>query len=114
VKAGGGRGLEGRELAQVPQHQLTAGLRHSRPGWPTLSADLRYVGPRFEDDRNRVRLGDAVVHDLTVTIQIGRAARLFLSFENAFGSELELTRTNDGVATLGSPTLVRGGLRVGF
>jgi outer membrane cobalamin receptor len=95
VKAGGGRGLEGRELAQVPRHQLTAGLRQSRPEWPTVSADLRYVGPRFEDARNRVRLGDAVVLDLTVSMQVGRRARLFTSLENAFGSELELARTSD-------------------
>ncbi len=72
------------------------------------------MGPRFEDDRNRVRLGDAVVLDLTVSMQLARRAQLFLSFESTLGSELELARMSDGVATLGSPTLVRGGLRVGF
>jgi outer membrane receptor protein involved in Fe transport len=114
VKAGGGRGLEGRALAQVPRHQLTAGLRHDRPKWPVLAVELRYVGPRFEDDQNRVRLRGAVVVDLTASMRVGRGAELFLAVENLFGSETDLARTTDGVATIGAPTLVRGGARWSF
>ena len=114
VKAGGGRGLEGRDLAQVPRHQLTAGLRHSRPGWPALWAEVRYVGPRFEDDGNRVRLRGAVVVNLTASMRVARRAELFLAVENLFGSVTEVTRTTGGVATIGAPTLVRGGLQFAF
>ncbi|MBI4011837.1 MAG: TonB-dependent receptor [Candidatus Rokubacteria bacterium] len=114
VKAGGGRGLEGRDLAQVPRHQLTAGLRHNRPGWPALWAEVRYVGPRFEDDRNRVRLRGAVVVDVTAALRVARGAELFLAVENLLGGVTELARTTDGVVTTGAPTLVRAGLQVGF
>lgn len=114
VKAGGGRGLEGRDLAQVPRHQLTAGLRHSRPGWPALSAEVRYVGPRFEDDGNRIPLRSVVVVNLTASMRVARGAQLFLSVENLFGGATELTRTTDGVVTIGAPALVRGGLRFAF
>lgn len=114
VKAAGDRGLEGRDLAQVPRHQLTAGLRHERAGGPALWAEVRYVGPRFEDDRNRVRLRGAVVVDVTASLRVARGAELFLAVENLFGGVTELARTTDGVVTTGAPTLVRAGLQVGF
>ena len=72
------------------------------------------MGPRFEDDGNRVTLRSIVLVNLTASMRVARGAQLFLSVENLFGGATELTRTTGGVVTIGAPTLVRGGLRFSF
>lgn len=106
--------IQGNRLAQVPRHRASTEVRHRRPGWPTLSARLRYVGPRYEDDLNTVRLGGAVVVDLSASAPVGAWGELFVAVENLLDEEVETGRTTDGVVTTGAPRLVRGGLRFRF
>ena len=79
-------GLEGKRLAQVPEHA-------------TLTA--RYVGDQYEDDLNTLPLGSYVVVDL-------------LAVENLLDRIFTTGRSSEGVISTGEPRMARAGLRLGF
>jgi len=110
--------LEGRRIAQVPQHQVTLRLAYSNPALVNVSVQGRYVGSQFEDDLNTLKLGDFFVVDLTLSrsMPIPRlsASELFLSVENLFDTTYEVGKTTDGIVTIGAPVLVHGGIRIRF
>jgi outer membrane receptor protein involved in Fe transport len=110
--------LEGKRIAQVPQHQFTLKLGYTNPALVNVSVQSRYVGSQFEDDLNTLRLDDFFVLDLYLSrpIPIPRttAAEVFFAVENLFDTTYEVGKTADGIVTIGAPLLVHGGLRVRF
>ncbi|MGH7266980.1 MAG: hypothetical protein ACREMB_19335, partial [Candidatus Rokuibacteriota bacterium] len=93
--------------------QLLTGVRHQRPGWPTLDGRVRYVGARDAEDRRRGPLGSAVVVDLAVSLPVGRSGEVFVAAENVLDAAVETRAASDGVVTA-APRLVRAGLRFAF
>jgi len=106
--------LEGKRLAQVPRHQLTAGVQYLNPRVVNVAVQGRYVGSQFEDDENSLRLAGFFVVDVTLWRPIGRRAELFLAVENLLDRTIEAGKTTDGVVTVGTPRLVHGGFRLRF
>ncbi len=106
--------LEGRRLAQVPEHNVTLGVRYAHPAIATVSATARYVGGQFEDDQNTLPLGGYVVLDVFVSRALARWAEAFVGVENLFDQTYATGRTSEGVVSIGAPRLVHGGLRLVF
>jgi outer membrane receptor protein involved in Fe transport len=105
--------LEGRRIAQVPEHQLVLRLDYRSPA-ARFAASLqgRWTSEQFEDDLNTLALGDLAVADLALSHRLRSRWEVFLRVENLFGETYEAGRTADGLVTVGAPALVHGGLRV--
>ncbi|MBI4381861.1 MAG: TonB-dependent receptor [candidate division NC10 bacterium] len=110
--------LEGKRIAQVPEHQFTLKLTYTNPALVNVSVQGRYVGDQFEDDLNSLKLGDFFVVDLMlwrpIAIPKVSAGEVFLGVENLFDRTYEAGKTTDGIVTIGAPVLVHGGIRVRF
>ena len=102
--------LVGLRVAQVPRWQVTAQARWERPNAGTAALQARWVGPQFEDDRNRLRLGGFATLDLSAARPVAPGVALFGAVENVLDRRYEIGRTP--VATLGPPRLARLGVRV--
>ncbi|MBI1734464.1 MAG: TonB-dependent receptor [Candidatus Rokubacteria bacterium] len=114
VDASGQPALEGKRLAQVPRHVTTAGVRWDRPEWVSVNVLARFVGSQFEDDLNTLPLGRYTVLDVHLSRAVAPWGTVFLAVENLTGEEYAVARTSDGVVSVGSPRVVRGGVRVTF
>jgi len=110
--------LEGKRIAQVPEHQFTLKLTYTNPAVVNFYVQGRYIGDQFEDDLNSLKLGDFFVVDLMLWRQIPipkvSAGEVFLGVENLFDRTYEAGKTTDGIVTIGAPLLVHGGIRVRF
>jgi len=110
--------LEGKRIAQVPEHQFTLKLTYTNPALLNFYIQGRYVGDQFEDDLNSLKLGDFFVVDLmlwrSIPIPKVSASELFFAVENLFDRTYEVGKTTDGIVTIGAPLLVHGGIRVRF
>ena len=107
-------GLEGKRLAQVPEHSATVGARFEHPAWFNAGAQLRYVGGQFEDDVNTLPLGSYVTVDLHLSRAFAKWGEAFIAVENLFDRVYSVGRTPNGVTSIGAPRLVRGGIRLAF
>jgi outer membrane receptor protein involved in Fe transport len=108
------RALEGKRLAQVPEHGASAGVRFTNPAWLTASLTARYVGDQFEDDLNTLPMGSYVVFDLFVSRTIGKWGEVYVAVENLLDRVYTTGRTSEGVISTGEPRIARGGLRLRF
>jgi outer membrane receptor protein involved in Fe transport len=106
--------LEGKRLAQVPEHTATVGVRFDRPGWFTAALTVRHVGGQFEDDLNTLPLGSYALVDLYVGRRLGGWGEVFAAVENLLDRTYAVGRSTEGVVSIGAPRLVRGGLRLHF
>ena len=106
--------LQGKRLAQVPDHVVTLGVRWDNPAWVNVAANVRYVGRQYEDDLNTLPLNPFTVVDLQLSRPLAKWADVFLAFENLTGETYAVQRTTDGIVTIGNPRLVRGGFRLTY
>ena len=109
--------LEGKRLAQVPEHVTTLGVRWERPEWVNVGVAARFAGGQFEDDQNTLRMGRYTVLDAHVSRTLApwaRRATVFIAVENLTDETYAVARTSEGVVSIGTPRFVRGGLRLTF
>jgi outer membrane receptor protein involved in Fe transport len=96
--------LRGKRVPQVPRQQGTAQV-----SWRWISAQLRWSGMQFDDDRNELPLRAFFVADVFASHPLGRGFEATLALENVFDEEVEAGATP--VVTLGQPRAARVGLR---
>jgi len=106
--------LEGNRLAQVPEHTYTLNARWSDPRWVDVSVTGRFVGRAFEDDANTLPLGSYFLVDVMVSRAVTKWGEVFAGVENLFDEVHSTGRTSEGVVSIGTPRLVRGGIRLSF
>jgi outer membrane cobalamin receptor len=114
VEARRQRSLEGKRLAQVPEHAYTLGVRYDNPALVNVAATGRFVGGQFEDDANTLPLGGYFVLDVVLSRPITGWLEAFVAVENLFDETYSTGRTTEGVISIGAPRLVRGGIRLAF
>lgn len=114
VDAPGQPALEGKRLAQVPEHNVTLGVQYRNPAIVDASILARYLGSQYEDDLNSLSLGSYVVVDLFAARALTRWLQVFAAVENVFDTPYSVGRTSEGVVSIGAPRIVRGGLRLTF
>lgn len=101
--------LIGNWIPQVPQNLATMQVRLSRPAWGLLSVQALESGHQFDDDANMYLLHGYFRLDAYGERSLGRHASAFASGENLFNRAIEVGKTP--VTTLGTPRLVRAGVR---
>ncbi len=104
--------LEGRRIAQVPEHQVAIGLTYDNPRLFGAQLQARYVDDQYEDDLNLRRLDDFIVVDLSAWKRVTPGLDLFLGVENLFDETIEAGRSGDGLVTVGAPARIHVGLRL--
>ena len=106
--------LEGRRLAQVPEH--SAAIRADvtlAPRW-SVEVGVRYAGQQFEDDLNLRPLDSFTLFHAGARFVITDGATVFLRVENLFDEDVEVSRSGSDLYTIGAPRTVRGGVRFAF
>ena len=111
--AGGNEFIDGRDLPQIPQHRMSAGLtgEYDRFRWLLQG---RFVGSQFEDDRNSLQLDSYSTIDASAGYRIYQSASVFLEAENILDSNIEVAKTADGLVTRGAPASIRAGVELRF
>jgi len=102
--------LLGNDLLQDPRHRASVSLAFDDPRLVTAVAQVRYVGPQYEDDRNTLWMTGAAVVDLSASRALGANVDAVLAVENLLDKKYLVGRA--GVDTVGQPRFIHGGLRV--
>jgi outer membrane receptor protein involved in Fe transport len=102
--------LNGKRLAQVPRHTLSAGAVWQAT--PALALDLRarWFSEQFEDDLNTLTLASATRLDLAARYAFTPRLRLLLAVENLADTEIETGRNAAGVVNVAPPRQARAEL----
>jgi outer membrane receptor protein involved in Fe transport len=103
--------LVGKEARGTAPHTVSAVIAYTNPSLFDLSVANRYVSARFDDDLNTLRLGSHVVTNVRLSRQATARARAFVSVENLFGAEYEVTRAASGLVRIGGPRMMEVGLQ---
>lgn len=98
--------LQGKLLAQTPEHVVSAGAEWAPVMHWLASAQVRYSGRQFEDDQNSRVLAPFSTVDAAVRYEFSARGSAALRVENLFNAEIESGRSADGLVTLGAPRLV--------
>lgn len=100
--------LVGKRVAQVPRAQASLAATWRGEGVRVTLAG-RFSGRAFEDDRNALALDRFAVVDGEVARTLGWGLDAFVAGENLFDEEVVVGRA--GVTTVGTPRLLRLGIR---
>ena len=98
-------------MPQVPEYSVAATLRYRDQLW-TGSAQLRVVGPQYDDDVNTRILNRGTVFDVLAGRILARRVYVFLGVENLFDVDYDAGRIP--VAISGLPRAARVGVQLAF
>jgi outer membrane receptor protein involved in Fe transport len=98
--------LEGKLLAQTPEHVFTAGVDWRPVTKLMFSAQLRYNDRQFEDDQNTRVLAPFTTMDAAVMYDISARASCSVRVENLFDKEIETGKSANGLMSIGAPRLL--------
>src|SRR5690606_40426095 len=77
-------------------------------------AVLRGESAQYDDALNARPLDGYVTLDLFAGYDLAEGVELYAAAENVFDKEIEVGRASNGLLTIGTPRLVRGGVRLRF
>jgi len=104
--------LVGKWIPEVPENTATAQLRLSRPRLGLVSLQGLENGRTWDDDGNTLLLHGYFELDAYGQHRFGRHLVAFVSGENLLNRQIEVGKTP--ILTLGTPQLVRLGIRLSF
>ncbi len=112
VRSGGpgAEALDGKRLAQVPRHTLSAGAVWQAARALDLDLRARWFSAQFEDDLNTLTLASATRLDFATHYAFTPRLRLTLAVENLLDAEIETGRTAAGVVNVAPPRWSRAEL----
>ena len=112
VRSGGpgATDLDGKRLAQVPRHTLSAGAVWQATRALDLDLRARWFSEQFEDDLNTLTLASATRLNLAAHYAFTPRLRLTLAVENLLDAEIETGRTTAGVVNVAPPRWSRAEL----
>lgn len=108
IAAPGRPELVGKRLPQDPRHRTTASIAFDDPRLATLTAQVRHLGPQFEDDLNTLPIGAVVLVDARAARRLGRGVELFVAAQNLLDRRYVVGRA--GIDTVGAPRTLEVGL----
>lgn len=100
--------LVGKRLAQDPHHRSAAIVSYDNPRIATLTAEMRYLGPQFEDDQNTQPIGSVVLFDARAERALASGFSVFVTGQNLFDRHYLVGRA--GIDTEGAPRTFELGL----
>lgn len=109
VRSGGpgAAALDGKRLAQVPRHTVTAGVEWRAARATTLDLRARWFSEQFEDDQNTLPLASALRLDLAVRHALTPRLSITVAVENLLDAEIQTARTAAGLVSVAPPRLAR-------
>ncbi len=109
VRSGGpgAAALDGKRLAQVPRHTVTAGVEWRAARATTLDLRARWFSEQFEDDQNTLPLASALRLDLAVRHALTPRLSITVAVENLLDAEIQTARTAAGLVSIAPPRLAR-------
>jgi outer membrane receptor protein involved in Fe transport len=110
IEAPGNPALIGKRLAQDPEHRGVASVTFDDPRVLTATAQVRIVGPQYEDDLNQLPMGGYPVIDASISRRVVWGIEVFAAVENMFNQRYLVGRA--GIDTYGQPFTARGGMRL--
>ncbi len=100
--------LVGKRLAQDPHNRSAAIVSYDSPRIATLTAEMRYLGPQFEDDQNTQPIGAVVLFDARAERALTAGFSVFVTGQNLFDRHYLVGRS--GIDTEGAPRTFEVGL----
>ncbi len=112
VRSGGAgaEALDGRRLAQVPRHTVSAGAEWRVTRALFFDGRARWFSAQFEDDLNTLTLASAARVDVAARYAITPRMRVGLAVENLLDAEIQTGRNAAGVVNVAPPRLARAEL----
>ncbi len=104
--------LEGRRLAQTPEHAASLGLEYSNAKLLDARLGVRLVGSQFEDDLNARPLESFTVVDLALARRFGGRWQAFAGLDNLLDENVQVGISGTGLVTIGAPRMVHAGVRL--
>ncbi len=102
--------LVGNWIPQVPRNTGTVQVTANHARWGLLSVQARGSGRQFDDDANTYVLRGFWRFDVYASHSFGQRWEVFTAVDNLLDRSIDVGRTP--IRTLGTPQLVRAGLRV--
>jgi outer membrane receptor protein involved in Fe transport len=98
--------LQGKLLAQTPEHVFTSGIEWTPAAKWLVNALVRYSARQFEDDQNSRVLAPFTTVDVALMYDFSSRVSAALRVENLFNTEIETGKSADGLISIGAPRLV--------
>ncbi|VAW00164.1 Outer membrane vitamin B12 receptor BtuB [hydrothermal vent metagenome] len=100
--------------AQVPKHNLSAGIRWRAEEGHGIGLSGRYIGNQFEDDLNRRQLADALIIDGNMAFALSDGLLVEGRVENLFNARVEASVSSSNIIERAFPRTFWIALRVKF
>lgn len=102
--------LVGNRLPQVPQHTVTLGARWLPTEKLQINAAARGFSSQYEDDANTLNLASAVTFDLRASYALTENFDCWITVENVFDADVETSKEDGGLTTIGPGRFIRAGM----
>jgi outer membrane receptor protein involved in Fe transport len=102
--------LAGKRARVAPEFVGGGGLRFTASHGFTAEADVRYVGPRYDDDLNTLRIGSSFTLNGAIARDLGAGLTILASGQNLLDRENPVGR-NGAIEEIAVSRLFRVGLR---
>ncbi len=97
------RSLEGKLLAQTPEHVVTAEIAWTPVARWHFTAQMRHSGRQFEDDQNSRTLAAFTTFDAVAIYEFSERGSAAVRVENVFDAEVETGKSATGLLSIGAP-----------
>lgn len=104
--------LDGRWTRGAARHSLSAAVSAAPAGVVDLRLEVRWIGTRFDDDRNTIELPSFTLVGASLSRRIGPWLSASLKAENLLDARYPVTRGTSGIEEMGAPRWLLAGLRV--
>lgn len=106
-----GQPMDRQWAIRSPRHMANTRVGFHAPRWLSATLEGRYVGARYDDDLNTIRLEDFFLLGLRLNRDLRRGLGVHLKVENLLDESFEITRTRGGEAEMGGPRWITAGVR---
>jgi iron complex outermembrane receptor protein len=106
-----GQPVDGKQVVRAARHTVTSNIVFDSRRWLTIALDGSYVGPRFDDDLNEIKLAEFYLFGLRLNRDLGRGMTGHVKIANLFDRKFEVTRTRAGLADMGAPRWITIGMQ---
>ena len=109
-----GQPVDGKQAIRAARHTATSTIVFDSPRWFMMALEGSFVGSRFDDDLNEIKLAPFYLFGLRVNRDLGRGMTAHLKVSNLFDEKFEVTRTRAGLADLGAPRWITLGVQAAW
>jgi outer membrane cobalamin receptor len=109
-----GQPVDRKQAIRSARHTVTSTVVFDSPRWLTIALEGSYVGPRFDDDRNEIKLAQFYLFGLRLNRELVRGTSAHLKIANLFDRKFEVARTRAGLADMGAPRWITVGLQAAW